>query len=853
MNALATSPLQGIELGDLPTVVVALALAVALALLAGLTRSANGARAARACAALAWLAVAWAALDRRETVTAVEQPRGWIAATVAVDAAADDPLATALQGIAAAAGLPPPAVVRAGDPRVALAVAALGAEQPADLALVWAGSFTPTATGAPRGCTALTAVPPLGFDPAALAVRALGPATAGRPASLELGAPTALRAQLPPAATVVLEVGEPVVARREWSGDALRHGGASLRLDWLPEQVGTLPVALRVELGERAVVARGELAIAAPRPDVAVLGPGSELVAAALAAQGLRVERPGAVASAPAGAVIVALGSLDAAAVDELVSRVDDGGGLVLVGGPGGALPRDGEALASWSPLRLRPVGDGGTGGAGVADGGGEPGAPATGEPGAPAGPELPPDFEPPPRDPGQATAPPGPAPTGDTSAARSSRDLETAEVERRQVCLVLVVDRSGSMGEWADARSRASKLDLVKTAAFRIAASLEPTDELAVVAFDDVAEEIVALGPVPDEARLRRDFERLGPLGGTRIDTGLRRGEQVVGRSRAPVRHVLVLTDGDDLPLADVSGARNAADRIARAGGTVSVIQVTSSSLIADVAAIATAGRGQYRKVEDASAIPTFLFAEVRRALGAARRSEPGGRPEPGEPAAARAGDAPAAEAQTGGSDPLGPSAAAAEPAPPAAAEPAAAPVAPAVPVFAVDDTPLVEPWLDAGFPPLAAVDAAVADARAQVVLAAADGTPVLAFTNRGLGRVAAFASDWAGAGAAPWREDPRFPAWLATWVRAVAPRETAAPGGDLLGPRAIAPPAPTPAEVAALEALAGSPLRPLAELALPRARTTRSERGRAADDALWALVVLLLLALVERATSGR
>src|SRR5690606_19932312 len=117
--------------------------------------------------------------------------------------------------------------------------------------------------------------------------------------------------------------------------------------------------------------------------------------------------------------------------------------------------------------------------------------------------------------------------------------------------------------------------------------------------------------------------------------------------------------------------------------------------------------------------------------------------------------------------------------------------------------------------------------------LLATRDGTPVLAFGHRGLGRIAAFAADWTGDWSAAWRADPAFPARLAAWVSATRPAPAAATDADRLqGPRRLSPAAPTRPERVRLATLPGDRrLAPIDELGPPPPRSVERVRGRAAE----------------------
>jgi hypothetical protein len=169
---------------------------------------------------------------------------------------------------------------------------------------------------------------------------------------------------------------------------------------------------------------------------------------------------------------------------------------------------------------------------------------------------------------------------------------------------------------------------------------------------------------------------------------------------------------------------------------------------------------------------------------------------------------------------------------------------------VHAVADSPLLEPDTEGAFPPVGGILPVEARTDGQVLLLARrgdDGVPLLAFANRGLGKVGVWTSDLLGAWGGPWRGDADFPARLAQWVSSLRPAAAEIAARDLLERTTLDPSAPVAPERAALESLTGRPLQPLDEFTAPPARTHVEQRGLARELALAALLALALLAAIE------
>jgi len=108
---------------------------------------------------------------------------------------------------------------------------------------------------------------------------------------------------------------------------------------------------------------------------------------------------------------------------------------------------------------------------------------------------------------------------------------------DRAPLHLALVVDRSGSM--------QGDKLAAARDAARFLASHLRPTDELALVAFDDEVELVAPLAPA-DPARLAAAIATIDARGLTNLSGGWLKGLEELNRASGDgVRRVLLLTDG--------------------------------------------------------------------------------------------------------------------------------------------------------------------------------------------------------------------------------------------------------------------------------------------------------------------
>ncbi len=635
------------------------------------------------------------------------------------------------------------------------------------------GPLPDTLPSGPLGAAARCTAVPLPWAPEQLTAALVRQPFAGRPnelqlhlASAEAGAAT-VRVRIELAGTVLHDAAVALVAARA-------------AVPFRAEVPGELRVTLTVALPQGELVRQGQLAVLPP-PPILVADPSGHC-AAALAAQGFAVQAVGLDgATAPSAAQLAAATALVVGApVPEafaatLAAAVADGLGLFALAPSFGA---PGATVRSLLPLLPNPLHGSGAG----------PGS------GAEASPE-PPSTPPP-----QPATPPPPAPTPPDPAEAGPVAPEPIDVDKHAIAMVLVVDRSGSMGQ--EVLPGRSKMSYAKTSAWQTSQALLADDAVAVVTFGNrgAGRVELPLTSAQDQLAIRAGIERLAHAREhTYLLSGLQLARQQFVLSRAAVQHVVVITDGE-FDLDERFPLQREVRQMRQQGITVSILSIVpagSADEYQGIAAdLARRGGGQFLAESDASRVPVFVSAEVTRAL-----QRVGRQPRPGEAGAATERPAAPDRPREPNRDPP-----AAPPAPPPEATPPAPPTPPPaqVAVRAVADTPLLEPE-PAAWPPLAAAVPGQAPLDARVLLVAGtQGWPLLVFGHRGLGRVGAFAADLAGNDGLQFRQESQFPARLAKWLQHVQRAELPAAAALPLA-TTVVPPAPTPAAVRALAALAG------------------------------------------------
>jgi uncharacterized membrane protein/uncharacterized protein YegL len=189
-----------------------------------------------------------------------------------------------------------------------------------------------------------------------------------------------------------------------------------------------------------------------------------------------------------------------------------------------------------------------------------------------------------------------------------------SAEKDQEQptLAMVLVVDRSGSMG--------GEKLDLAKDAARAAIELLSPRDQLGMVAFDNEPHWITPLQGAADKTALLESVGMLDAAGGTNLYPALQAAYDALRGASARIKHVLVLSDGISAPADDASLLAEMANHPI----TVSTIALGDKADKPRLREMAQLGNGRFYECDDPRAVPQVFVQETMMAGQSALQEEP-------------------------------------------------------------------------------------------------------------------------------------------------------------------------------------------------------------------------------------
>jgi Ca-activated chloride channel family protein len=308
-----------------------------------------------------------------------------------------------------------------------------------------------------------------------------------------------------------------------------------------------------------------------------------------------------------------------------------------------------------------------------------------------------------------------GPGGYGRTPIEEVSPVSFDVKQERRRASLaeIIAVDYSGSMAASVGSRT---KLELANEAAVRSAELLGAGDKLGVMHVDTTVRWTVPLGPVTNREKLASNIRAVGVGGGgIYVDLALNAAFQALAKESAQLKHCLLFSDG-----ADAEERTHAFSIISRAkadGITTSVVALGNGSDVPDLEQMSRLGGGRFYLIEDATRLPAVFAQETVLAARSAINE--------------------------------------------LSFQPALA--TPGPPVRGIDFR---------SSPPLTGYVVTLPKARSQVHLSGPEGDPILVTWSAGVGRAAAFTSDYRDRWGVAWTSWPGAARLFGQLARDVARR---------------------------------------------------------------------------------
>jgi Ca-activated chloride channel homolog len=185
-------------------------------------------------------------------------------------------------------------------------------------------------------------------------------------------------------------------------------------------------------------------------------------------------------------------------------------------------------------------------------------------------------------------------------------------EKEKPSLALMLVIDKSGSMG--------GEKIEMAKEAARAAVELLGPGDKVGVLAFEGENFWISEMHPATDKGFVLDRIASLEAGGGTVMAPAMEEAHDTLRSTVAKLKHVIILTDGVSSP-GDFEGIAQAmtSDRITCS--TVAMGTDADQSLLEEIARI---GNGRYYVAEDPGQVPQIFAKETVTASKSAINEQP-------------------------------------------------------------------------------------------------------------------------------------------------------------------------------------------------------------------------------------
>lgn len=190
----------------------------------------------------------------------------------------------------------------------------------------------------------------------------------------------------------------------------------------------------------------------------------------------------------------------------------------------------------------------------------------------------------------------------GTNNMAFSTGETNMSRAGQRE-CVVIIIDRSGSMGERFD--SKMTKLDVTKRAILALVLDKDPQDEIALVIFNSHAQQVLELCPIHShKQQIIKAIQSLTPNNGTVINEGLVVTDSILAKNpNGAVQRAILLTDGhggNPLQTAQAMKSRGVIIDVVGVGPKPDAVNET---LLKKVASVIN-GQVRYRFIKDSNTL---------------------------------------------------------------------------------------------------------------------------------------------------------------------------------------------------------------------------------------------------------
>ena len=185
-------------------------------------------------------------------------------------------------------------------------------------------------------------------------------------------------------------------------------------------------------------------------------------------------------------------------------------------------------------------------------------------------------------------------------------------EKEKPSLAMILVIDKSGSMG--------GEKIEMAKEAAKSAVELLGPNDKVGVVAFEGETFWVSELHPCSDKGFILDRVSTIDAGGGTVMYPAMEEAYQALRGVAAKLKHVIILTDGISAP-GDFEGITTSMAQDMITVTTVGVGTDADKNLLEEISRL---GKGRYYEVEDPGAVPQIFAKETVTASKSAINEQP-------------------------------------------------------------------------------------------------------------------------------------------------------------------------------------------------------------------------------------